>query len=298
MAKKYPGLFLLLISVLCWGPAPVASKLALTEVPVWIFVFIGRIISLSIVLLFFARKKYLKIDKKDVPSLALAGLTGTVLNIGFFSHGIQLTGAMDAQAIFSSGPVITAILAVVFLKEKLKLAQIAGVLIGFLGAMAIAGRAFFETGSLDPTRLFGNGLIFAAALSWVAYILISKKLSRKYLPETILIYSFIAATITFAPFALVQFQNIGTSWISGVTEKGILGTLYISVVASFFAFFFYQRGLKNSSAFVAGLTLYLQPIITTFVAAIILGEKITLPFIIGAILIIIGSFIATQLRKA
>lgn len=293
MQKKYSGFLLLLLAVTCWGPAPVFTKLALTEFPNWSFAFIGRIIALVVVVFLFASKGYFKVARRDLPLLILAGLTGTVFNVGFFIHGIQLTNAMDAQAIFSSGPVITAVLAVFFLKEKIERLQVLGVFIGFMGAMLIAGRTYFETGTLSMGNLYGNLLVFMASLSWVFYILISRKLSKKYSPETIILYSFLVSSIVFAPLALVENIN-STVWINGLTTVGIFGVLYIGLIASVVSFVSYQRGLKLTSAFAAGVFLYIQPIITTVVAAIVLNEKITLPFIAGAALIITGSFIATQ----
>lgn len=89
-----------------------------------------------------------------------------------------------------------------------------------------------------------------------------------------------------------NWQNF--NWIYSLSAKGISGILYQGIFASVLAFLAYQTGLKLTSAFAAGVILYLGPVVTTFVAVPVLGEKVTLPFLIGAALIIVGSAIATQ----
>lgn len=293
MSQKHKGIVALFISVLFWGPAPVFTKQALLEVPAFAFAFLGRIIALFILSVIFIPRGALKINIKDLPLLISAGLTGSVFNVGFFIFGIQLTNAMDAQAIFSIGPVITAVLAHFILREKIKTVQGIGVLIGFFGACLIAARSFFESGTLNNGNMLGNLLIFLSSFSWVLYILVSRKLSKIYSPQTITLYSFIVSAIVFAPFVAI-FSNQNLSWISHLSFQGMWGILYVGVFASVVAFLAYQVGIKHTSAFVAGVSLYLQPIFTTVFAFIILNEKITFPFIIGTVLIILGSIIATQ----
>lgn len=141
--------------------------------------------------------------------------------------------------------------------------------------------------------MLGNVFIFFAALSWVGYILISKKLSKNYSPITITCYSFLVSLLVFTPIAFFEnYQNL--NWVNHLTFNGFFGIFYQGVFASVIAFLAYQTGLKLTSAFTAGVILYLNPIVTTLVAVPVLGEKITTPFIIGAALIIIGSLTATQ----
>lgn len=290
---RYLGLIFLVGAVLCWGPAPVISKLALSEVPQLSFAFLSRFLALTIITLLFFRKDIFKIKKVDLPKLIFAGLAGAVFNVIFFLYGIQLTKASDAQAIFTAGPVINAVFAHFILKEKIKSIQMIGVFIGFFGALVIAGKDFFTTGSLNLGSMQGNFLIFLASVSWVVYIILSKELSHKYSAYTISFYSFLVASVSFFPMAILE-NIFNSSWIAHVGFAGIFGIFYQAVFASVIAFLFYQTGLKLSTAFMAGVVLYLNPVLTTIVAVPVLEEKISLPFIVGTALIISGSIIATQ----
>lgn len=293
MLKKYRGILALLVSVFCWGPGPVVSKLALTEVPEFSFAFLSRTLALIILIVLFLPKGYFKIDKKDLGSFIFAGFTGAFLNVAFFLYGLERTTAMNSQAIFTTAPVITAVLAHFILHERIKAIQFMAIGVGFFGAIVISLQDFFITGNFNAGNEVGNFFVFLAAVSWVGHILISKKLSKTYSPITITSYSFMVATVAFLPFALFESKN-GIDWVSHIGVVGIFGILYQAIFASVIAFIAYQTGLKLTSAFLAGVALYLNPIITTIVAGVVLSEKISNPFILGTVLIIAGSLVATQ----
>lgn len=293
MTKKRWGILALLGSVSLWGPGPVITKLALLEVPQFSLAFLRAVISTLIVFVLFYRKGYFKVEKKDLPKIILAGLLGSVFNLTFFFLGIQRTSAISAQAIFTVNPVITALLAVILLKEKIKPIQFLGVAIGLAGALIVATRDFFETGHFNGGGALGNLLIFLAAISWVGYILTSKRLSHRYSPITITCFSMLISLFAFAPLAIFEnWQKF--DWFYSLSSIGVFGILYQGFFASVLAFLAYQTGLKLTSAFAAGVILYLGPVLTTLVAVPVLGEKITPPFVSGAVLIIVGSVLATQ----
>lgn len=293
MTKWHWGVLSLLVSVLCWGPASVFTKFAISEVPLFSLAFTRSLMAFSIVFILFFPKGYFKIQKKDYFLFLSAGLFGSVFNYGFIIFGLTMTSAIVSQAIFTATPVFTTILAYFFLKEKISFIQAMGVFIGLIGSILVAMKDVFETGGMQGGSLAGNVLVFFAMLSWVCYILLSKKLAKTYSPFTITSYSFLVALFAFFPPALWETIH-DTTWISHVTIKGVIGILYQGIFSSVIAFLSYQTGLKLTSAFEAGVVLYLTPIITTFVAVPLLGETISAPFIFGTILIISGSVIATQ----
>lgn len=294
MGKKYQGILFLLVSVLCWGPGPVVSKITLAEVPQLSFAFLSRFLALIILAVIFLPRGHFKIDKKDFWWFFLAGLTGATLNVFFFLYGLALTTAMSSQAIFTTAPIMTAILAHFILKERIRGVQIFAVILGFLGTVIIAMKDFLGTGNFHSGKLLGDLIILLAALAWVFYILLSKKLSqKKYSPITITVYSFLVSSVIFAPFALIENLH-GWGWVSHLSFAGFFGIFYQGIFASVIAFLAYQAGLRLTSAFTAGVVLYLSPVVTTIIAVYVLGEKISGSFIVGAVFIIIGSLVATQ----
>ena len=293
MERKRFGILLLLAAVFLWGPAPVITKLALLEVPQFSLAFLRAVISTAIVFTLFYKKGYFKVEKRDLKKIIAAGLLGSVFNLSFFFLGIQRTSAISAQTIFTTNPLIIAVLAHVILKEKIGRIQFLGVFVGLLGATMVALRDIFENGNFQSGSLLGNFLILLAALSWVGYILLSKSLSHRYSPITITSFSFLVSLFAFTPLAVWENWE-KFNWIANLGFNGIFGIVYQGIFASVLAFLAYQTGLKLTSAFASGVILYLNPVVTTLVAVPVLGEKITPVFLIGATLIIVGSAVATQ----
>lgn len=296
ISQKQLGLLLLLATVFLWGPGPVVTKLALEEVPQFSLAFLGRLLAL-VCMVFVARKgKAFAIEKKDMGMFFLAGLFGQGLNLGLFFYAIQHTSAMTAQAIFALAPVATAIFAFAFLKERITTLQLTGTFIALGGALLITMETVLLGGSWNGGAFIGNIVMIFAMISWVAYILVSKKLSVRYSPITITLYSFLVGFLMFLPFALLENAR-SIAWIGSVGFQGWFGVFYQGIFASVLAFLAYQTGLKLTSAFTAGLVLYLNPIVTALVAVPVLGERLSTLFVIGTGLILFGSFVATQFER-
>lgn len=294
MTKKQLGAVALIGSAILWGPGPVVAKIALSEIPQFSLGFLRGVLATIIVFILFYRGGYLKIQRRDFWAFALAGLFGSVFNLGLFFYGIQFTSAMSAQAIFTTAPVINAIFSSLILKEKINNLQVLGVIIGMLGALTIASQVFLKTGKFEPGSLVGNFFIFLAAASWVGFIIVSKKLSQiGYHPITITSVSLILSMFCFLPLAFIENIN-NMAWMSSVGINGIIGIVYTGVFASVIAFLTFQTGLRLTSAFAAGVVIYLQPLVTTIVAIIVLNERLSVFFVLGALLIILGSFLATK----
>ncbi len=291
ISQKQIGILALLATVLLWGPGPVVTKLALQEIPQFSLAFLGRLLALSCMIVIFLPRGFFRIEKKDALQFFFAGLLGQGLNLGFFFYAIQHTSAITAQSIMTLVPIATALAAFFFLNERITSLQIGGAFLGLAGAFLIIWGETSEGWSNGS--LLADIFLFFSMLSWVGYILISKRLSIRYSPVTITAYSILVGSALFLPFAL--FENImGNAWISSVGFHGWFGLIYQGIFASLLAFLAYQAGLKLTSAFVAGMVLYLNPVATTLFAVPILNEKISMSFIVGTSLILAGSFIATQ----
>lgn len=296
LPQKYFGVIALLVAAGLWGPAPVVTKLALTEIPQFSLNFLRSLVATTILLALFYPRGYFKIARKDLAKFIAAGLAGSVFNVGFFFYGLQKTAASTAQVIFTVVPIINAVLAHFILREKIKPIQAGGVLIGLAGAIMVAFGGIGD-GKLGNGSLLGDLFILLAAVSWVFYILVSKSLSAHYSPITITSWSLLISLLAFIP--LMTLENIinGLAWLGQVGGIGLFGVFYQGVFASVLAFLAYQAGLAATSAFLAGVIFYLNPIFTTVVAAKVLDERITAQFLVGTLLIIVGSAASTRLPR-
>ena len=146
-------------------------------------------------------------------------------------------------------------------------------------------------------NLWGNIIIFTAMLSWAAYTVFSKKFHTRYSPiylNTCFILT--AAVIQFFP-ALSEFSSDNVWW-QHVSANSIFAVFYVSALGTVATYIFYQYAIKHGTPIIASMSLYIQPIATFSLASIILGEILTLGFIIGSILIFFGTWRVTKGSKS
>ncbi|MDO8658499.1 MAG: DMT family transporter [Candidatus Levybacteria bacterium] len=287
MNSKHLAILALIIASIIWGATGPIMKLTLLSVPLFSLAFI-RFFFASLILLPFVYKK-LRVRKDDIPLLTLCAFAGITFNISFFFLGLTLTTALNAGIIVSTLPIFTLIFATLFLKEKITKKLVLGSVIGFLGIGIIIGQDITRHGlSLSP---IGDFILLLAMFSFLIYEIFSKKLFKKYNPFVITFYAFAIGTLSFLPAFIYELSS-SPAWINNLPTNAILGIIYGILFSSLAAYSLWQWGLSKTDAGKASFFFYLDPIVSTIVAVMILSEKITTPFVLGSILIFLGLFFA------
>lgn len=281
-------LALTLASIL-WGATPAVMKLTLATIPVFSLGFIRFGTAALLMLPFILRSRSLKIANQDVPLVIASGVTGVVIHIPLFFFGLTLTSALNAGLFVAAIPIFTILAAHLFLKELLTRKLLIGAFLGALGIGVIIGQDLLKV-TLSP---LGDLLILFSTISFVAYEIVSKKLLSRYQPLVLTFYTFAIGALVFLPFAYSELMD-QPNWPLMVSDQAVLGVLYGIFFSSFAAYSLWQWGLAKLEASRVGFFLYLDPIVATVTAVVLLSEQITPPFIIGAVLIFVGLFVAEQ----
>lgn len=283
------ALLALIFSQIIWGLSPAISKITLQHIPLFSFAFLRFMIP-TVILLPLVWNKFFQIHQKDFLRLISIGFFAIVVNITFFFLGLQLTKSINVQIIDNISPLLLLIGATLFLKEKTKKRVILGNIISFLGAAAIACEPFFYSHTTES--LLGNFFILISMLAVVAGTIIDKDINKKYDPLVITTWSFFIGTLLFLPFF---FHDIIT-WNNSQSYSGdftsILGIFYSAFGASLAAYALYFWGLRYSPISQVGLISYISPLVSVAAGNILLHEKPSIFFIIGAAIVAMGMFIA------
>lgn len=243
-----------------------------------------------------AQRKKINIKKEDLPRLLAIGIFIITLNITFFFEGIVRTTAINASALTMIIPISSVLLGWLYLKEKIYLINLLGVLGGLMGALVIIGLPQIISGSYSAEMVFGNILIILAALSFVLGAVFSEQMLKKYSTLTVTAIAFLTGAVTFfIPAASEYIQNPG--WSENITILGILGLLYMTMLSSISAYFLFEWGLAKTNVVRADLFQYIEPFIAAALAVLILGERISLSFLIGATLIAAGVYLGTLAKE-
>lgn len=242
-------------------------------------------------------EKKIQLHKSDLPKLFAVGVFMVSFNIAFFYTGLQRTTVTSASVLTMLIPILSVIGAWLFLKEKVYVVNVVGIITGLLGALLIFGIPLALLGvKISSQEALGNFLIVLASISWVIGAILSKQVAEKYSTLIITATAFLVGMITFSIPALLEYlQN--PIWISQITYLGILGLFFIAIASSVCAYFLFEWGLSSLGVIKADLFQYIEPIIAVTIGVIILGEGLRFSFIIGAILVGLGVYLGTLAKQ-
>jgi drug/metabolite transporter (DMT)-like permease len=282
--KKIISIVFLLITVLAWGISFLSIKISLTVFPpvslaFYRFLIAGAIQFLLIKILGINEK----IDKKDLPLLIVAGLTGITIYYILENNGLMRISANDASIIVAMLPVFTAIIEKFILRKKLSLITVLGIALSILGVFLVIG-AKLEGGSL-----IGYLLMFLSSISFAIYLIITKPLFQKYSDITIAFYQSIIGCIGFIPFLF--FEEV--KW-ELMDLNVLINFLFLAIICSAIANYIYLYALNNTSVSVSAIFLNLIPVVTFISSFIIYDEKLSGIQLFGALIVIASVTMVTN----
>jgi drug/metabolite transporter (DMT)-like permease len=187
-------------------------------------------------------------------------------------------------------PMIVLILSAIFLKERLRLVRIIGILIGFTGT---AGLIFLTSGKgADASNpLVGNFLIFINAVSYSFYIILASKLTQRYHVLTLMKWLYLFGILFITP---VAFHELG-EWNPLATDMDtLLYAGYVVLFATFGTYMLNIIAIKNLKPSVVAVFVYLQPLLATLIAVGLDKDTLTWTKAIAGVLIFTGVYLTTK----
>ena len=312
MSSRKKALLYILLANALWGVAPSFIKLGLQTMPPLTFLFLRFLISTTVILPFFIieLKKH-PIKLAQVPTPFFIGIVCYTISLSLVFLGIQKTTALDSSLIGSIEPIVVCLLGAVFLGEALSKNRLAGITISLLGTLLIILEPFFSlmvgqgpVADGASQRILGNLLIALYLISNGIYVITTRKYFKKRSSVTPFIkvgIGFVAATITLFPLAMFELASLPFSLISTQSTIFTLSTLipllYMALFSGIAAYLLCEKALKVLEASDTVLFTYLQPLFAVPVSYLLLGEKPTVVFALGAVVIVVGVFIAERKYK-
>jgi len=275
----------LLLSVICWGLAPVATRYLLEYLtPMHLLIARFCVASLLFLLLLIPlqRKKW---TKKDLLLLLFCSLTGIIGYNVSITFGIHFIPAGTASLVIATESIWIALLSILLFHERLHWTVVAGLLMAFTGVGILLG---WTALSASPNTLEGVSLTLLGAIMWSIYTVSIRSLSRRHGSLTCTGITTIIGTIPllfFSDATLVSHLTVlsTTAWVA---------FFLLAIGSTVVATWLWNHGLKNVSSSQAGLFLYLIPFISVTAASMFLGEAISLNTILGGVLIVGGVILA------
>ena len=231
-----------------------------------------------------------KVERKHLGLFALAAMFEPFLYFIFEGYGLKNTSPIIGSAIIAMIPLVTPIAASVFLRERLSVMNIIGLIVSFLGVMVMLINKNLEFVASTKGVIF----LFCAVLVAVGYSISLAKLTKLYKPLTITWMQNIVGMIYFIPMTIImeQFQPSHFANVGGyIVPLLCLGVFCSAIAYSLWAFSFSRLGASKANVYTN-----LIPVFTGIFSFILGIEALTSNKILGIVLVVVGLIFA-QLKK-
>lgn len=278
----------LLTTVFLWSLMVVIARSTVVKYSPYLVLFLRLTVGSIFFLPFFI--KHRTWAKPGFKKLALISL-GSTVNLTFFMIGIKYTSASTSQIIYAAMPLMVLIADKLVLEKSHGMTKIGGVLIGFTGIILIMYLSAIEKGETITGTLFGNLLIVIAMLGWSFYTYSSKHLSKTFSPMEIGSISILLSEVVVTILFISQLPSMGNLTFS---PELIYASIYMGLFGTFVTYLLFQYAVKNLSSLTVVLSSYIQPITTSLLAILLIGEKLTVSYAFGSLLVLLGVFFSTR----
>lgn len=293
---KWHGHLAILASNFIFG---LNSPIAKTIVPEWISPYALTLVRMFFAALlfwtvsFFVPKEHVKI--RDLVIIfwgALFGLIGSQLS---FANALLYTSPVNITIIAAMTPVVVMLLAAFVLKEPITIKKVAGVLIGISGALLIIMQST-AMGSGKEGSLIGNLFCIANTVTYAIYLVITRSISQRYSPVTLMKWMFLFAALISLPLGI---GDLSTSKIfTNETSLNLLLRLsYIVIMATGIAYFLVPMALKRIRPTTVSMYNNVQPIVASVIAIILGQDVMSWDKPVAVCLVFVGVYLVTQSKS-
>lgn len=209
---------------------------------------------------FFTRHE--EVSPHDMMLFFFMALLSVVFNQCSFTIGLSLTSPVNASIVTTITPIITLVMAAIFLHEPITSKKVLGIFAGAGGAlMLILGSA--HASKATEGNLGGDLLCLLAQVSFACYLTIFRDLIHRYSVITIEKWMFTYASIVIIPFSYREMTAL--PW-SSITITVWAETAFVVVGATFLAYILMMTGQKTLRPTIVSMYNYVQPIVACLVS--------------------------------
>lgn len=225
--------------------------------------------------------------------LILSGLLMPFMGAGLTYVALTRTIVVNAGIVQTSLPIFIALLAWIFLRDRMSGMQMGGAVVAISGVLTIVARG-------DLGRLLGlsfnegDMILVVCNLSLAGYSIAVRSIPRVLHPMTLLTVVCVVGAFCHAPFALAELVRGETVQPTLIAAAGLL---FVAIFPSVLAIMFWNDAIARIGPSRSGVYMYLTPVFAALGAWLFLDETVELYHWIGCALIVAGVTVASRQKK-
>jgi drug/metabolite transporter (DMT)-like permease len=291
MQSHLASILMLLVTMVIWGSTFVVTKGINDQVQPFTLAFvrvaIGALVLLACAWVRQARGgEHARWGALPWGTMVTMALIGVVLYYAVFNYSLVYTSAAQGALVQSCIPAMTALFAVVWLREHASALRWIGIALSMVGVLIVFSGSVEQAGSAS---LAGNFLMFLSAVLWGLYTSMAKRVAS-FDPLQITAGILAAGAIMLLPLAAFE---IAAADMPQVNVQAWLGMAYLGAGASGLAYMMYSAALKHVDASEAGVYTNLIPIVGV-ITGVMLGEPLSVRAIIGGGVVLVGVWLTSR----
>lgn len=296
--SRWLSYLFLLINTICWGAALIVVKPAFDVTTPFRFLMYRYALALPLSLpLLFTYRKHVNSDNLKI--ITVLELIGTTLSLGLLYAGLSKTSAIEASFLTTTTPIFVVLAGVLILKERQEKRETLGLLIAFIGTVALTVLPTIKQNFVLSTQsLWGNLLIIAQNIATALYFVLAKRWYKNLPKLFVTTISFVIGLVSFFILSLVEagsLSNFVTLTAYDLQHTSVLwASFYMAVFGSIIGLTAYIKGQDGIEASEASLFWYLQPLVFVPLGIFFLAETISLSQLLALVTILIGVLIAEK----
>lgn len=280
------GYILALTTIFLWSwniiiASSFATKLAPFEIA------FGRWLVAGLILIPIAwgqLKKHKDVLLKNWLLILGLSLTGIVIDNTLIYFAGQTTSAINISLLGSIGPIFIVIFSKVFFKTQITPQQVVGLIITFIGVLAIVLKGdFSQFSQVKMSR--GDIYIFLNTIGFAIYTILQGKQPRE-VPQTALLAASVIVGIPI--LAILNFAFVSPSQLSSFNLEDFKVIVYLGIFNSVIAYLAWNTAIAKIGAVKTGIIFYLLPIFSIVEAHFFLAEQISQQQVLYGIIVILG----------
>jgi len=283
-------MLLLLLTMTVWGSTFVVTK-GLIELWPPFTLALARVGIGTLMLMPLAIARHRRGTRLPWGTIWAMGLLGVALYYLTFNLALVHISASQGALVQASIPAMTALVAVVWLRERATMTRWLGIALSISGVLIV-----FSGNAADPgqSTLLGNFLMSTSVACWALYTALAKRVAA-FEPLVITVCVTGAGTLLLVPFCAYEIVSTG---LQPLPFTGWLGVLYLGGMASGLAYLLYNTSLRHLDASAVGVYTNVIPIVGVLTGIVFLGEPLSLRAIVGGAVVMLGVWITSRSERA
>jgi DME family drug/metabolite transporter len=231
---------------------------------------------LAICALLLGRRMF-RIARGDVRTMVCAGLLMALYQVTFVVALSLANVTIAALVTLCTVPVLAAVLSRILLGEALRPSSVLALVCAIVGVALLVGFDDLQSG---PRPWMGVAFALVAALGYVLFQVCGRVLANRYHPMQTLSVFFLVAVVALLPITLAQ------GFVIAYPPVGWLLFMHLGLGVSVVGYALLVLGLRTTPVTIATIVSLLEPLTSTGLAWLLLGERLGALGLLGAVLLL------------